>query len=101
MTLHGRRAVVTGAATGIGQALAVALAREGADVVTIDLAETDETAALVAAHGRLLHALQGDTGDRATVDRLARARRRASRRHRHLGEQRGEADGEAGRGDLR
>ena len=71
MTLHGRRAVVTGAATGIGQALAVALAREGADVVTIDLAETDETAALVAAHGRLLHALKGDTGDRATVDRLA------------------------------
>ena len=71
MRLHGSRAVVTGAATGIGQALAVALAREGADVATIDLADTSETASLVAAGGRELHALEGDTGDRAAVDRLA------------------------------
>ena len=44
---------------------------------------------------------QGDTGDRATVDRLAAARRRAPRRHRHLGQQRGAADGEAAAGDHR
>ncbi|MGH8598572.1 MAG: SDR family NAD(P)-dependent oxidoreductase, partial [Gammaproteobacteria bacterium] len=33
MKLEGRRAVVTGAASGIGRAVAVALAREGAAVI--------------------------------------------------------------------
>ncbi|MDB4876392.1 MAG: putative short-chain type dehydrogenase/reductase [Gemmatimonadetes bacterium] len=35
--LHGKRAVVTGAARGIGRAVAVAMAREGADVAGIDI----------------------------------------------------------------
>ena len=71
MRLHGNRAVVTGAATGIGQAIAVALARAGADVAAIDLNEADETAALVRATGREFLLVQGDTSDRAGVDAFA------------------------------
>ncbi len=60
--LHGRVAVVTGAASGIGRALAIALAREGcalalSDVNEVGLAET-----------RTL--LPGDGGQRVTLDRL-------------------------------
>lgn len=73
MTLHGTRAVVTGAATGIGQALAVGLARLGADVGTIDLADTGETRALVEAEGRTLLHTEGDTGDPAVIEAHADA----------------------------
>lgn len=37
--LNGRVAVITGAARGIGRACAVTLAREGADIVALDIAE--------------------------------------------------------------
>ena len=73
MRLHGSRAVVTGAATGIGQAIAARLATAGADVATIDLADTRETGALVTAVGRDFLALHGDTGDRDAVEGLAQA----------------------------
>jgi 3-oxoacyl-[acyl-carrier protein] reductase len=39
-TIRGKRALVTGAASGIGRALALALAREGADVYLLDVDET-------------------------------------------------------------
>ncbi len=73
MTLHGPRAVVTGAATGIGQAIAVVLARNGADVATIDLADIAETSSLVAAEGRELLHTEGDTGDPVVVETHADA----------------------------
>jgi 2-deoxy-D-gluconate 3-dehydrogenase len=41
--LEGRKAVVTGASSGIGQAIAVALARTGADVAGIALEPSAET----------------------------------------------------------
>jgi NAD(P)-dependent dehydrogenase (short-subunit alcohol dehydrogenase family) len=69
--LSGRRAVVTGASTGIGRSIAVTLARAGADVAGIALEPSDETAAEVRALGREAVMVVGDTGDRATVDRLA------------------------------
>ncbi|MFH0879204.1 MAG: 3-oxoacyl-[acyl-carrier-protein] reductase [Lentisphaerota bacterium] len=52
--LEGKVAVVTGAARGIGQAIALKLASEGADLALCDLQKEwlDETLALVAAKGR-------------------------------------------------
>jgi NAD(P)-dependent dehydrogenase (short-subunit alcohol dehydrogenase family) len=46
--LRGQTAVVTGAARGIGRAIALTLAREGAAVVAADLAPCDETVAAAA-----------------------------------------------------
>ncbi|HEY0304257.1 MAG TPA: SDR family NAD(P)-dependent oxidoreductase, partial [Longimicrobiales bacterium] len=53
-SLAGKTAVVTGASRGLGQAMAVALAHAGADVVCIStqLHGTDETASQIRAAGR-------------------------------------------------
>jgi len=41
--LNGKAAIVTGASRGLGQAMAIALAEAGADVVAADLTECAET----------------------------------------------------------
>jgi len=46
-SLGGKRALVTGAASGIGRAIAIALAGEGARVVLADLASCDDTEAAI------------------------------------------------------
>lgn len=52
-SLAGRNALVTGGNTGLGQAFSVALAKAGADVFTVGLAEDDGTTrALIEAAGR-------------------------------------------------
>jgi len=66
-------AVVTGAAQGIGQAAAVALAQQGADVACVDR-DADrcaETVALIEALGRKALALGCDVSSRAEVDAAA------------------------------
>ena len=50
--LTGRVAVVTGANTGIGQGIAVALAEAGADIAAVGRSEATETADKVRALGR-------------------------------------------------
>jgi 2-deoxy-D-gluconate 3-dehydrogenase len=50
--LTGRVAIVTGANTGIGQGIAIALAEAGADVALVGRSPADETAEKVAATGR-------------------------------------------------
>ena len=64
----GRIAVVTGAARGIGQAIAVGLARQGATVVVGDVADLAETSALIAEVGDPAVAASLDISDQAVVD---------------------------------
>lgn len=64
-SLRGRRAVVTGASTGIGQAIALALGAAGAHVAGIDKAEPEPAAEYLM--------LKGDTGRVEDVERLAEA----------------------------
>ena len=62
--LTGRRALITGGDSGIGRAVAIAFAREGADVAIVHLPEeqddADSTAALVTDAGRTAMTLAGD-----------------------------------------
>ena len=50
--LTGRTALVTGANTGIGQGIAIALAQAGADIAAVGRSPADETAEQVRALGR-------------------------------------------------
>ena len=84
--LNGKRAIVTGAARGIGRATAEAFAREGADVVGVDLAapasaitefdpadaaDLDGTARLVQAHGRRFIPIRADQRDLPALRAMA------------------------------
>jgi 3-oxoacyl-[acyl-carrier protein] reductase len=68
--LTGQVALVTGASRGIGRAIAVALAREGADVAAADLTSADDTVAAVRALGRRGVAVRADVSRRASVERM-------------------------------
>ena len=59
-SLTGRVAVVTGANSGIGQAIAVALAAAGADMALVGRSASDETASRVRAAGRRVLAVAAD-----------------------------------------
>lgn len=66
--LAGLATLVTGADSGIGRAVALAFAREGADVLVSYLSETEdarETVRLVEAEGRRAIAIAGDIGGEA------------------------------------
>lgn len=65
--LSGRVAVVTGANTGIGQGIAVALAEAGADIVAVGRSEAVETAELVRALGRRCEIVSADLSTIAPV----------------------------------
>ncbi len=76
--MRGKRAIITGGDSGIGRAVAIAYAREGADVLIAYLNEhsdAQEVAELVEAAGRRCVLVAGDLSDpahcRAVVDRAA------------------------------
>lgn len=58
LRLDGKVALVTGAARGLGQGMALGLAEAGADVVGLDVAPMDETEEKVTATGRRFHAME-------------------------------------------
>ena len=71
MRLKGKRALVTGAARGIGRGIAEVLADEGADVAVNDvanLAEAEAVARSIAAQGRRAMVVEADVSKRADVE---------------------------------
>jgi NAD(P)-dependent dehydrogenase (short-subunit alcohol dehydrogenase family) len=73
--LKGRRALITGADSGIGRAVAIALAREGADVAISYLcedADARETERLVVESGRKAVLLAGDIAEHNVSAAVAR-----------------------------
>ena len=70
--LRDKVAIVTGADSGIGRAVAALFAREGADIAILYLCEHDdaaETRRIVEAEGRKAVTIAGDLGDKAFCDR--------------------------------
>jgi glucose 1-dehydrogenase len=69
--LAGKVALVTGAASGIGRAAAVALARAGADVALNDLKEPEDVTKEIRSLGRKAITCPADVSDQAAVERIA------------------------------
>jgi NAD(P)-dependent dehydrogenase (short-subunit alcohol dehydrogenase family) len=70
--LDGKVALITGADSGIGRAVAALFAREGADIAILYLCEHDdaaETKRIVEAEGRKAITIAGDLGEKAFCDR--------------------------------
>jgi len=70
--LAGKVALITGADSGIGRAVAALYAREGADIAILYLCEHDDakkTAAIVEREGRKAITIAGDVGDKDFCDR--------------------------------
>ncbi len=72
--LDGKRAIVTGAGSGIGRASALRFAAEGAAVLAVDLLEeaVAETVEKIARTGGRARALAADAGDEKQVAELVR-----------------------------
>jgi len=69
--LKGKAALITGADSGIGRAIAALFAREGADVAIVYLCEHDDAAktkSIVEKEGRKAITLAGDLGEKAFCD---------------------------------
>jgi 2-deoxy-D-gluconate 3-dehydrogenase len=66
--LSGQTAVVTGANTGIGQGIAIALAAAGADIAAIGRTAPTDTAAAVTAVGRRFEFIEADLGAKGVAE---------------------------------
>src|SRR6202011_2342190 len=67
---EGKTVVISGAASGIGQASAVRLAEEGAQIIIADRDEAEKTLQLIAAVGGNATAVQCDVTQPASVEVL-------------------------------
>ena len=68
--LHGRNALVTGAARGIGAATALVLAREGANVSVADIISTQDTVKKIEASGRQAVGIEASVTDFSDVKKM-------------------------------
>lgn len=69
-SLSGKVAIVTGANTGIGQGVAIALAQAGADIAAVGRTPPDETSEAVAAAGRRFVHVHADLATLEPVGRI-------------------------------
>lgn len=69
-SLAGKVAIVTGANTGLGQGMAVALAEAGADLALVGRSAPEETVDMVIKAGRKAHVIMADLGSLEPVDRI-------------------------------
>lgn len=76
-SLEGRVAVVTGANTGLGQGMAVALAEAGADLALVGRSAPEETVELVREAGRRAHVIMADLASVDPVERIVSETREA------------------------
>jgi 2-dehydro-3-deoxy-D-gluconate 5-dehydrogenase len=70
LDLTGKTAVVTGANTGLGQGIAVALARAGAAIVAVGRSAMDETERLCREAGASFHSVQADLATLEPIERI-------------------------------
>ena len=70
ISLDGKVAIVTGANTGLGQGMALALAEAGADLALVGRSAPDETVELVRKTGRKVHVIMADLGSLEPVDTI-------------------------------
>ncbi len=68
--LDGKVAIVTGANTGLGQGMCVALAEAGAKVAGVARRECDDTAALIKKNGGEFIAIKADLGSTEPIQRI-------------------------------
>ncbi len=69
----GRTAIISGAASGIGQASAIRLASEGAAIIIVDRSKAEQTIELIAGCGGKATAYQCDVTDPSAVESLKAA----------------------------
>ena len=71
-SLAGKRIMVTGANTGIGQGIALSIAKAGGAVIGVGRSAMDETAAMVTAAGASFTSVNCDLGDHAASSTMLR-----------------------------
>jgi 2-deoxy-D-gluconate 3-dehydrogenase len=69
-SLHGRVAIVTGANTGLGAGIALALAEAGADIAAVSRSPATETIAGIQKMGRRACEISADLGTLEPIDRI-------------------------------
>lgn len=64
--LSGKWAVITGANTGLGQAMAIGLAQAGADIILVGRSSAADTMKSIQSIGRESHEIKADLGDKSS-----------------------------------